>query len=90
MLVLYARVLCRGAYMYMLRGCVGATYPGVHCGGSDGTDPHIMRHAGASGLQLHDPGGSIAFAVVAIARPAPSVSKTAVNLTIVCFSFRGQ
>jgi hypothetical protein len=42
-----------------------------------------MRHPGASGLQLHDPSGSTAFAVVAIAAPNPSVSSTVVNLIIV-------
>lgn len=69
--------------MYMLRGCAGATYPGVHCGGSDGTDPHITRHAGASGLQLHDPSGSTAIAVVAYAMQTPNVSNVVVNLIIV-------
>jgi hypothetical protein len=34
----------------MLLGCTSATYPGAHCGGPDGTEPHTMRHAGASGL----------------------------------------
>jgi hypothetical protein len=42
----------------------------------------MMRHAGASGLQLHDPAGSTAFAVVAIVMPTPIVSNTIVNLTI--------
>jgi hypothetical protein len=46
----------------------------------------MMRHAGASGLQVHEPGGSTAFAVVAIAMPTPSVSNTVVDLIIVSSS----
>jgi hypothetical protein len=41
-----------------------------------------MRHAGASGLQLHDPSGSIAIAIVAIAMPTPNVNNAVVNLII--------
>jgi hypothetical protein len=58
--------------------CVGAAYVGVH----SGSEPQYTLHAGASGLQLHQPGGSIAIAVVANAAPTPSVKSALVNLII--------
>jgi hypothetical protein len=64
--------------MYMPLGYVGATYPGD----DSGSEPQYTRHAGASGLQLHHPCGSIAIAVVAIAIPTPNVSSAVVNLII--------
>jgi hypothetical protein len=73
-----ALLLCGGTYMYMLLWCVGAKYPGVHCGSDP---PSRTRHPVASGLQpTHQPG--CATDVVAIATPTPSVSNAVVNLTI--------
>jgi hypothetical protein len=64
--------------MYMLLGFAGATYPGD----DSGSEPQYTLHAGASGLQLHHPCGSIAIAVVAIAIPTPNDSSAVVNLII--------
>jgi hypothetical protein len=76
--VLCVRVLCRGAYMYMLLGYVGATYLGANRGSAP---PDRSRHTSASGLQpAHQP--SCAIAVVAIAMPTASVSNAVVNLII--------
>jgi hypothetical protein len=44
---------------------------------------HIDLHAGASGLQLHQPSGSTAITLVAVAMRRASVSNTVINLIIV-------
>jgi hypothetical protein len=65
--------------IYRLLWGVGATCAGGHCG----SEPQYTLHAGASGLQLHHPSGSIAIAVVAIAIPTPKVSNAVANLIII-------